>query len=58
MTYKSGYVSLVGKANAGKSTLINALLEKDILPTDVIPTTATLNKVTPTKRHTITSPNG
>ncbi len=39
-------VAIVGEFKRGKSTLINALLEKDILPTDVIPTTATLNKVT------------
>ncbi len=39
-------VAIVGEFKRGKSTLINALLEKDVLPTDVIPTTATLNKVT------------
>lgn len=38
-------VAIVGEFKRGKSTLINALLEKDVLPTDVIPTTATLNKV-------------
>lgn len=30
MKYKSGYISLVGKANAGKSTLINALTEEKV----------------------------
>lgn len=39
-------VAIVGEFKRGKSTLINALLEKDVLPTDVVPTTATLNKVT------------
>lgn len=38
-------VAIVGEFKRGKSTLINALLEKDVLPTSVIPTTATLNKV-------------
>ena len=38
-------VAIVGEFKRGKSTLINALLEKDVLPTDVVPTTATLNKV-------------
>ena len=38
-------VAIVGEFKRGKSTLINALLEKNVLPTDVIPTTATLNKV-------------
>ena len=39
-------VAIVGEFKRGKSTLINALLEKSILPSDVMPTTATLNKVT------------
>lgn len=39
-------VAIVGEFKRGKSTLINALLEKDVLPTDVVPTTATINKVT------------
>lgn len=30
MEYKSGYVSLIGKANAGKSTLINALIGEKV----------------------------
>ena len=39
-------VAIVGEFKRGKSTLINALLEKDVLPTDVVPTTATINRVT------------
>lgn len=38
-------VAVVGEFNRGKSSLINALLGMHILPTDVIPTTATINKV-------------
>lgn len=38
-------VAIVGEFKRGKSTLINALLEKDVLPTDVVPTTATINRV-------------
>ncbi len=39
-------VAIIGEFKRGKSTLINALLGKSILPTDVLPTTATLNKIT------------
>ena len=39
-------VAIVGEFRRGKSTLINALLGKAILPSDVLPTTATLNRVT------------
>lgn len=39
-------VAIVGEFNRGKSTIINALLGKDILPMDILPTTATLNKIT------------
>lgn len=39
-------VAIIGEFKRGKSTLINALLGKDVLPTDVLPTTATLNKIT------------
>ena len=38
-------VAVVGEFKRGKSTLINVLLGKDILPMDVLPTTATLNKI-------------
>jgi hypothetical protein len=38
-------VAIVGEFKRGKSTLINALLARDVLPMDVLPTTATLNKI-------------
>lgn len=39
-------VAIVGEFKRGKSTLINALLGQPILPADVLPATATLNRVT------------
>lgn len=39
-------VAVVGEFKRGKSTFINALLGQDILPSDILPTTATLNRVT------------
>jgi predicted GTPase len=39
-------VAVVGEFKRGKSTLINALMGKDVLPTDPLPTTAALNKIT------------
>ncbi len=33
-------IAVVGEFNAGKSTLVNRLLDVDVLPTDVVPTTA------------------
>jgi GTPase SAR1 family protein len=39
-------IAVVGEFKRGKSTFINALLEDEILPADVIPTSATLNRVT------------
>lgn len=39
-------VAVVGEFRRGKSTLINALLREKVLPSDVLPTTATLNRVT------------
>lgn len=38
-------VAIIGEFKRGKSTLINALLGKDVLPMDVMPATATLNKI-------------
>jgi GTPase Era involved in 16S rRNA processing len=39
-------IAVVGEFKRGKSTFINALLSQDILPSDILPTTATLNRVT------------
>lgn len=39
-------VAIVGEFNRGKSSLINALLGKKVLPTAIFPTTATVNKIT------------
>lgn len=38
-------VAIVGEFKRGKSTFINALLGREILPTDVLPCSATLNRV-------------
>ena len=38
-------VAIVGEFKRGKSTLINALLGADILPADILPCSATLNRV-------------
>jgi len=38
-------LAVVGEFKRGKSTLINALLGQDVFPTDVLPTTATLNRL-------------
>jgi predicted GTPase len=39
-------VAIVGEFKRGKSTLINALLGSEILPSDILPCSATLNRVT------------
>jgi hypothetical protein len=39
-------VAVVGEFNRGKSTVINALLGAPILPMDILPCTATVNRVT------------
>lgn len=39
-------IAVVGEFKRGKSTFINALLGKEILPADVLPCSATLNRVT------------
>jgi GTPase Era involved in 16S rRNA processing len=38
-------IMVVGEFKHGKSTFVNALLSKDIMPRDVTPTTATINAV-------------
>jgi predicted GTPase len=38
-------VVVVGEFKRGKSTFINALIGQDILPSDILPTTATINRV-------------
>ena len=39
-------VAVVGEFKRGKSSFINALLGREILPVDALPTTATLNRIT------------
>ncbi|MFH1465170.1 MAG: dynamin family protein [Pseudomonadota bacterium] len=39
-------IAVVGEFKRGKSTLINALLGREILPADVLPCSATLNRIT------------
>jgi len=39
-------IAVMGEFRRGKSSLINALLGSKILPADVVPTTATINRVT------------
>ncbi len=39
-------IAVVGEFKRGKSTLINALLGREVLPADILPCSATLNRVT------------
>lgn len=39
-------VAVVGEFNRGKTTFVNALLGKEILPADYLPTTAAINRIT------------
>ena len=39
-------IAIVGEFKRGKSTMINALLGQDVLPTDILPCSATLNRIT------------
>lgn len=43
---KTFRVAVVGEFRRGKTTLINALLGSTVLPSDVTPTTATINRIT------------
>ncbi|MEI2579988.1 dynamin family protein [Scytonema sp. PRP1] len=40
-------LAVVGEFSRGKSTLLNRLLEQELLPTGALPTTATLTTITP-----------
>lgn len=46
LEHMSFQVAVVGEFKRGKSSFINALLRKQILPADVIPATATINRIT------------
>ncbi|TCI22627.1 dynamin family protein [Exiguobacterium sp. SL-9] len=37
------FIVVVGEFNHGKSTFVNSLLQQDLLPTGILPTTATVN---------------
>ena len=39
-------VAVVGEFNRGKTTFVNALLGKELLPADYLPTTAAINRIT------------
>lgn len=40
---KRFYLAFVGEFKRGKSTMINSLIGQDLLPSDILPTTATIN---------------
>lgn len=42
---KSYRIAVIGEFKRGKSSLINALLGTEILPTDILPTTAVINRI-------------
>lgn len=46
-------VSVVGEFNHGKSTLINKLLGREVMPTDTLPTTALLTRISYGKEECI-----
>lgn len=39
-------VGVMGEFKRGKSTVINSLLEKEVMPSDILPCSATMNRVT------------
>ena len=39
-------IGIMGEFKRGKSTVINSLLERDIMPADILPCSATMNRVT------------
>ncbi len=39
-------IGILGEFKRGKSTVINALLGREIMPSDILPTSATMNRVT------------
>lgn len=43
MQDKKFYVAIVGEFKRGKSTFVNSLIGKDLLPTDILPTTAVIH---------------
>ncbi len=45
MTSQAYRVAVIGEFKRGKSSLVNALIGADILPTDILPITATVTKV-------------
>jgi GTPase SAR1 family protein len=47
-------VTVLGEFKRGKSTLINALIKKQVLPSDVTPTTATINVIEHNIREAMT----
>ena len=43
MSYKSGFISIIGRPNAGKSTLLNAILQEKVAITTPKPQTTRNN---------------
>lgn len=46
LTHNCFSVGIMGEFKRGKSTVINAMLGQEIMPADVVPTSATMNRVT------------